>query len=362
MLYATNALTGCAAARPREAAVSIGCTLHAVIVAARVASGPVWISRAVRIRRALFALARSANRLSLRAFQKISGSVANGRVGASPRCTCRPLCRATRPRRVADRHPHAGAVRLALALFLAGIAEGTGDAKIADGVRAGAGRGVACSHGMASIERGADNRVASHALPTLALVGSRALVLVVARATFVRHRVRADAGRSIALAHAVTDIAGRADDRIAPHALAVVAPVGLSARVAVVARASLVSDRVRARPGRRVTDSGQVAEIAGRTALDVSSAARARMTRLSRRAGAPIVARRQIGLRPVVGASADPRRAGQDALAAGFVRQRALLPANAGGAGAGAANVAAATAGPIGGIAILDAYGCPGGT
>src|SRR6185503_7825789 len=121
----------------------------------------------------------------------------------------------------------------------AGVAVVAARAVLLRGVAADAVRGVADARVVALIERTAHDRIAAGAAPALARVGLRARVAVVARRAVRLVRIAADPGRRIARARHVALIERAAGDRIRPLAGAPLAGVGLGARIAVVARGAV---------------------------------------------------------------------------------------------------------------------------
>src|SRR5262249_49778840 len=112
---------------------------------------------------------------------------------------------------------HAGVVQAAARAVLAGRAVGRGRRA------AGTARGVAAPGLVAGVEREADDRIAADAASRLACVATRALVAVAAGGPVGLGRIRARAGVRVAPPGVVTLIGGRAGDRGAPHARAVLA-------------------------------------------------------------------------------------------------------------------------------------------
>src|SRR5206468_2248405 len=134
----------------------------------------------------------------------------------------------------------------------AGVAIGAGAAVGLGGVRARAGRGVACARVVTLVLRSAHDWVAAHARSCLACVGPRAGVAVVARASVGLDGVRARAGTRVARPRVVTLVGCGADDWVPAHAHACLAGVGPRAGVAVVAGAAVGLGVVRAHAGRGV--------------------------------------------------------------------------------------------------------------
>src|SRR5207244_655716 len=87
-----------------------------------------------------------------------------------------------------------------------------------DGIGAGAGRRVAHAGDVADVARGADDGVGAEARARGAVVALGAGVAVVAAGRHGGDGVGAGAGRRVAGAGEVADVARRADDRVAPEA------------------------------------------------------------------------------------------------------------------------------------------------
>src|SRR5262249_49811639 len=111
----------------------------------------------------------------------------------------------------------------------------------------------------ALVLRGAHDRAPTHARSRLARVRLRARVAVVASAPVRLGRVRALTRARIARADIVALVLRGAHHRARTHAHASLARVGLRARIAVVARDAVGFRRVRADPGRGVAGAGAVA-------------------------------------------------------------------------------------------------------
>src|SRR5262249_28749066 len=124
------------------------------------------------------------------------------------------------------------------------------DARVHRWVRAEAGGRLARPDEMASVDRGANDRVAADAHARLADVGLRAVVVVVAWAVVRRRGTGARTGRRSAGAGDVTLIGRRARERVRPDARTRLAHVRPRARVRVVARGSVRGRGVRADPRR----------------------------------------------------------------------------------------------------------------
>src|SRR5207245_423598 len=103
-------------------------------------------------------------------------------------------------------------------------------------LRTDARRGVAGADVVALIESGADDRIAAGTDSSLAGVGLRARIAVVTRRAVRLRWIRTDTGRGVARAGVVALIGSRAHDRIAAGTDSSLAGVGLRARIAVVAR------------------------------------------------------------------------------------------------------------------------------
>src|SRR5207249_3178948 len=121
----------------------------------------------------------------------------------------------------------------------AGVAIAAGAAVGLGGVRARAGTRVARPRVVTLVGRGADDRVPARARAPLAGVGPRAGVAIGAGAAVGLGGVRARAGRGVACARVVTLVLRSAHDWVAAHARTCLACVGPRAGVAVVARASV---------------------------------------------------------------------------------------------------------------------------
>ena len=116
---------------------------------------------------------------------------------------------------------------------------------------------------MAVVERGADHRIRADASSSLAGVGPRAEIAVVAGCSVRLEWVWAGSSCRIAGADGVALIEGGADDWIRADAGSGLAGVGLSAEIAVVAGCPLVCGRIRAASSRGLTDPDAMALIGG---------------------------------------------------------------------------------------------------
>src|SRR5205823_1630281 len=144
--------------------------------------------------------------------------------------------------------------------------------------------------------RSAHDWVAAHARTCLACVGPRAGVAVVARASVGLDGVRARARGRVAGARVVTLVGCGAHDGVPARAHAALAGVGPRAGVVVVARASVGLDGVRACARGRVARP-RVVTLVGCWADDgVAARAHAVLAGVGLRAGVVVVARASVGL------------------------------------------------------------------
>ena len=150
---------------------------------------------------------------------------------------------------------------------------------------------------MALVERRANYRVGARAGAVLAGIGAGAGVAVAACHAIRLQRAAARAVRGVALAHIVTLILWRASDPVAAGTGAGLAGIGARACVAIIAGRPVCLGRVRAHPGRRVTDAGRMALVAGCTHHGIAADAGAALAGIGQRAGISVVATSAIRLR-----------------------------------------------------------------
>src|SRR5439155_1623659 len=178
----------------------------------------------------------------------------------------------------------------------AGVPIGAGAAVGLGGVRARAGRGVACARVVTLVLRSARDCVAAHARSPLRSVGPRGGVAVVAGAAVGFGRVRARAGTGVARPIFVTLVGSGAVYRLSLHAPLPLSGVGPRAGVAVVAGAAVGLGGVRAHAGRGVA-CARVVTLVLRSAHDwVAAHARTCLACVGPRAGVAVVARAAVGL------------------------------------------------------------------
>src|SRR5207253_1737832 len=133
------------------------------------------------------------------------------------------------------------------------------------GVGAAARRGIARARHVALVEGGAGDGVAPDAAPTLAGVGLRAGVAVVAGRPVRRRGVGAAARRGVARARHVAPLRGSAVDGVAPDAAPALAGVGLRAGVAVGAGCAVGLGGIAAGARHGIAGARRVALVGGRT-------------------------------------------------------------------------------------------------
>src|SRR5205823_4954302 len=186
--------------------------------------------------------------------------------------------------------PLAGVGLRARVAVVAGAAVGLG------GVRARAGGRVARPRVVTLVGCGADDGVPARAHAALAGVGARAGVVVVARASVGLDGVRARARGRVAGARVVTLVGCGAHDGVPARAHAAPAGVGSRAGVVVVARAPVGLDRSRARAGGRVARPGVVTLVGHGADDEVAARAHAPLAGVGLRARVAVVAGAAVGL------------------------------------------------------------------